>query len=73
MELEEEFDKKQAPMSVLEDPEQAAFEEDNLNKDQKYWLARVRMLNATKTIDISGSKDALLFAMNATIKGKGKL
>ena len=40
------------------DPEQAAFEENNLNEDQKRWLSRVRMLNATRTIDISRSKDA---------------
>ena len=31
------------------------------------------MLNATRTIDISGSKDALSYAMNTTTKGKGKL
>ena len=60
-------------LPVSEDPEQAAFEEDNLNEEQKCWLARVRMLNATKTVDISGSKDALSFAMNSTIKGRGKL
>ena len=31
------------------------------------------MLNATRTVDVSGSKDALSFAMNATTKDKGKL
>ena len=35
---------------VPEDPEQAAFEEDNLSEDQKCWLARVRMLNSTRTV-----------------------
>ena len=44
-----------------------------MNEDQKHWLARFRMVNATKTIDISGSKDALSFTMNATTKGKGKM
>ena len=56
-----------------DDLEQAAFEEDNLSDDQKHWLARVRMLNATRTIDVSSFKDALSFAMNATTKGKEKL
>ena len=56
-----------------EDPEQAAFGKDNLNEDQKHWLSRVRMINATRTIDISRSKDALSYAMNTTTKGKGKL
>ena len=31
------------------------------------------MLNSTRTIDISGSKDALSFAMNTTTKGNGRL
>ena len=31
------------------------------------------MLNATRTIDVSGSKDALSYAMNTTTKGKSKL
>ena len=55
------------------DPEQAAFEEYNLNEDQKCWLSRVRMINATRTIDISRSKNALSYAINTTTKGKGKL
>ena len=58
---------------IPDDPEQASFEEDNLNDDQNCWLSRVRMLNATRTIDISRSKDALFYAMNTTTKGKGKL
>ena len=56
-----------------EDPEQADFEEDNLNEDQKHWLSRVRMINVTRTINISRSKDALSYAMNTTTKGKEKL
>ena len=31
------------------------------------------MLNATRTIDVNGSKDALSHAMTTTTKGKGKL
>ena len=53
--------------------EQAAFKEDNLSEDQKCWLSRVRMINVTRTIDISGSRGALSYAMNTTTKGKGKL
>ena len=60
-------------LSTQEVPEQPAFEEDNLNEDQTHWLSRVKMLNATRTIDVSKSKDSLSFAMNATTKGKGKL
>ena len=31
------------------------------------------MVNATRVVDISGFKTAMSYAMNATIKGKGKL
>ena len=65
------YQEVQAP--VPGDPEQAAFENDNLSEDQKRWLARVRMLNATRTVDLSNSSKAMSFAMATATKGTGKL
>ena len=53
--------------------EQAAFEEDNLNDEQKSWLARVKMCNATRTIDFKNSKNALSFVLTDNTKGNGRL
>ena len=53
--------------------EQATFEEDNLGDQQKRWLARVRMCNATKTVDPSIPTRLSSTNASAPDHAKGKL
>ena len=54
-------------------PEQAQFEEENLNDQQLRWLSIVRQIKQTRTMDLQNIRAPIRVTIKSTTTGKGKL